>query len=59
MEILKTNCEIFEIDEMRIPVDENYRAFEKFSYRISYKIDFNKIYILRIRHTSKNPKFHR
>ena len=27
VEILKTNCGNFEIDEMRLPVDENYRAF--------------------------------
>lgn len=44
---------------MRIPNDENYRAFEKFSYRVSYKIDFDKIYVLRVRHTSRNPKFYR
>jgi plasmid stabilization system protein ParE len=59
VEILKNSWEIYETDEMRIPVDENYRAFEKFSYRISYKIDSEKIYILRIRHTSRNPKFYR
>ena len=33
VEILKSNWEIYEIDEMRVPIDENYRAFEKFSYR--------------------------
>lgn len=59
VEILKNSWEIYEIDEMRIPIDENYRAFEKFSYRISYKIDFDKIYVLRVRHTSRNPKFYR
>ena len=59
VEILKNNWEIYEMDEMRIPIDESYRAFEKFSYRISYKIDESKIYILRIRHTSRNPKFYR
>jgi plasmid stabilization system protein ParE len=59
VEILKKNWGIFETDEMKIPLDENYRAFEKFSYRISYKIDELKIYILRIRHTSRNPKFYR
>jgi plasmid stabilization system protein ParE len=59
VEILKTNWEIFETDEMRIPKDENYRAFEKFSYRISYKITPEIIYIIRVRHTSRNPKFYR
>jgi plasmid stabilization system protein ParE len=59
VEILKDSWEIYETDEMRIPINENYRAFEKFSYRISYRIDPEKIYILRIRHTSRNPKFYR
>jgi plasmid stabilization system protein ParE len=58
VEILKNNWEIYETDEMRIPIDENYRAFEKFSYRISYKIDSDKIYIIRVRHTSRNPKYY-
>ena len=56
VEILKSDWDIYEIDEMRIPVDNNYRAFEKFSYRISYKIDTENIYILRVRHRSRNPK---
>ena len=59
VEILKSNWEIFETDEMRIPKDENYRAFEKFNYRISYKITPEIIYIIRVRHTSRNPKFYR
>lgn len=56
VEILKNNWEIYETDEMRIPIDKNYRAFEKFSYRISYKIDLENIYIIRVRHASRNPK---
>lgn len=56
VEILKNNWEIYETDEMRIPIDENYRAFEKFSYRISYKIDLENIFIIRVRHASRNPK---
>lgn len=56
--ILKKNWEIYEVDEMKIPFAENHRAFEKFNYRISYKIDSNIIYIIRIRHTSRNLKFY-
>lgn len=59
VEILKNNWGIYEMDEMRIPIDENYRAFEKFSYRVSYKIDSENIYIIRVRHTSRNPKLYR
>jgi hypothetical protein len=58
VEILKARWEIYETDEMRIPKNENYRAFEKFSYRISYKITSEIIYIIRVRHTSRNPKFY-
>lgn len=57
--ILKTDWEIYEIDEMRIPINEKYRAFEKFNYRISYKITEKTIYIIRVRHTSRNPKFYK
>ena len=59
VKILKSNWDIYENDEMRIPSDENYRAFEKFSYRISYKITNEYIFIIRIRHASRNPKFYR
>jgi len=57
--VLKTDWEIYETDEMRIPINENYRAFEKFSYRISYKITKKIIYIIRVRHSSRNPKFYK
>jgi plasmid stabilization system protein ParE len=57
--ILKTDWEIYENDEIRIPINENYRAFEKFNYRISYKIAEKIIYIIRVRHTSRNPKFYK
>lgn len=54
--ILSTNWEIYELDEMKIPSDKNYRAYEIYNYRITYKITLKEIQILRIRHTSQNPK---
>jgi plasmid stabilization system protein ParE len=36
--------------------DGSYRVFFKYHYRISYKITPATIYILRIRHTSQDPK---
>ncbi len=54
--ILKTNSEIYELDEMKQFNDSDFRAIEIYSYRISYKITDNIIYILRVRHTSRNPK---
>lgn len=54
--ILETNWEIYELDEMKKSNDGNYRAFEIYNYIISYKITPKEIQILRIRHTSRNPK---
>jgi plasmid stabilization system protein ParE len=54
--VLKKNWDIYEIDEMKLPNDNNYRAFEIHSYRISYKITNESIYIIRVRHTSRSPK---
>ena len=54
--ILKTNWDIYELDKMKKTNDDNFRAFEIYSYQISYKKTDNIIYILRIRHTSRNPK---
>ena len=34
----------------------NYRAFEKYSYRIAYKHTIEEIRILRIRHVKQEPK---
>ena len=58
VEILKTKFEIYEVDELRIPINQNYRAFEKFSYRISYKITSDLIYIIRVRHASRKQKYY-
>lgn len=38
--------------------DGTYKALVVFSYRISYRITDTKIYILRIRHTSREPLEH-
>ncbi|WP_149208156.1 type II toxin-antitoxin system RelE/ParE family toxin [Flavobacterium johnsoniae] len=54
--ILSTSWEIYELDEMKSSNDGTYRAYEVYSYRITYKITPKEIHILRIRHTSRNPK---
>jgi plasmid stabilization system protein ParE len=56
--ILNKNSEIYETDEMKYSKDPNLRALEIYKYRISYKITSDTIYILRVRHTSRNPKFY-
>ncbi|WP_370635877.1 type II toxin-antitoxin system RelE/ParE family toxin [Flavobacterium sp. JAS] len=47
---------MYELDEMKISNNGDYRAYEIYSYRISYKVKSKEIHILRIRHTSRNPK---
>ncbi|MEO8239106.1 MAG: type II toxin-antitoxin system RelE/ParE family toxin [Flavobacterium sp.] len=54
--ILCANWEIYELDEMKISNNGNYRAFEIYSYRISYKIMPETIHVLRVQHISRNPK---
>ena len=46
------------LDRFKKHNDGNYRACIVYSYRISYNIDGNTIYILRIRHTSREPLEH-
>lgn len=54
-EILLTHSEIYELDRFKKNNNQNIRAYEKYNYRVSYQIDDTKIYILRIRHTSRKP----
>jgi plasmid stabilization system protein ParE len=42
-------------DKYKINNDGSYRAFEIFSYRISYRYISNQIRIIRLRHTKMNP----
>jgi plasmid stabilization system protein ParE len=46
-----------EVDRLKTPRDENFRALVVFSYRITYQIhdETNQIRILRLRHTSREP----
>lgn len=52
---LPTNPEMYAADELKSDNDGSYRAFTVFHYRVSYKIDSDRIYILRVRHTSREP----
>lgn len=55
---LKFDSEIYQLDRFKIDNDGSFRAFEKYPYKISYKITEFEVRILRIRHTSQNPKEH-
>ncbi|KAA5535163.1 type II toxin-antitoxin system RelE/ParE family toxin [Taibaiella lutea] len=51
-----TNPEIYNSDKFKINNDGSYRSFEKHHYRISYRFKGNIIRVLRVRHTSMEPK---
>jgi len=59
--ILKTTTELlenptlFKQDRFKTDNDGSFRAFEKFKYRIVYKITEEQIRIIRVRHTSREP----
>ncbi len=46
---------IFEVDKFKNVTDENYRAFTVFHTRVTYQVKANKLYVLRLRHTSREP----
>lgn len=53
---LAIHPERFPLDRFRKNNTGNYRAFEKYSYRIAYKHTEKEIIILRIRHVKREPK---
>jgi len=52
---LTENPEKHPLDKFKKLNDGNWRAFEKYHYRISYRVLENQIRIVRIRHTSRSP----
>lgn len=48
--------EVYPPDKFRINNSGDHRAFEKYSYRIVYKITASQILILRLRHVKQEPK---
>ena len=52
---LLDNPEIYEHDRFKIDNDGSYRAFEKFKYRVAYRITETQIRVLRVRHTRREP----
>lgn len=54
-EILETQWEIYSLDQLKQNNDGSYRAYVKYSYRISYRTVNDVVRILRVRHTSREP----
>ncbi len=52
---LLANPNLYEQDRFKSDNDGSFRAFEKFKYRVAYKITQEQIRILRVRHTSREP----
>jgi addiction module RelE/StbE family toxin len=53
--LLCNGFEIYKADELKSENKGNYRAYIIYNYRITYKIESERIEILRIRHSSKEP----
>lgn len=53
---LSKHPEIYPLDKYKKNNKGNYRAFEIYRYRISYRIANDRIYIVRMRHTSMSPR---
>jgi len=52
---LPKHPEIFPLDRFKKDDNNEHRAFEKYSYRITYRVKEKEIRILRVRHTSRIP----
>ena len=52
---LTNQPEMFPPDKFKQNNDNSWRAFEKFHFRISYRITPEEIRIVRMRHTSRSP----
>ena len=52
---LSKHPEIYSLDRFKNDNDGSIRAFEKYSYRVTYKVNDAEIIIARVRHTSREP----
>ena len=50
------NAEFFPPDKYKLNNNGSYRAFEKHHYRISYRFTDDVVRVLKVRHTSREPK---
>lgn len=54
--VLKSNPEIYKLDDLKKNNDGTFRAYFVYDFQISYRIESNSIQILRIRHNARKPK---
>ncbi len=55
---LSHHPDIHSLDRYITNNDGSIRAFERYSYRISYQVTEKQVIILRVRHTSRQPLKH-
>lgn len=55
---LLTHPEKYSPDKYKVDNDGNFRAFELHKYRIAYHVSPTEIRILRVRHTSMEPRLY-
>jgi len=53
--ILKTNPDIYKLDILKTENRGNIRCYIKHGYRISYLVETDVVYILRVRYARKEP----
>ena len=53
--ILATNPEIYKLDTLKENNNGSIRAYEKHTYRISYLMEEEAVYIIRVRYARKEP----
>lgn len=53
--ILATNPEVYKLDTLKKNNKGNIRAYEKNTYRISYLVEEEAVYIIRVRYARKEP----
>ena len=57
-EKLKSAPLLFEADRFKTNNDGSYRAFTEYNFRVTYKVKPAEVFILKIIHTSQQPKLY-
>jgi plasmid stabilization system protein ParE len=55
---LASHPEAHPLDKYRINNDGSFRAYEIYRYRISYRVTEKEIIVVRVRHTSMEPRIY-
>lgn len=56
LELVSKSATAFVTDELKNPKDDKIRTFTVYHTRVAYLISGSKVVVLRLRHTSREPK---